>query len=211
MRSVRLPLTLAAATIVVFVAGNVLGYVTHDPETAGGWGGGGGGGLPLPAHLGLVGALIARQAAGDPIGWLLIAIGMSWAGAAVLRYRLYEIDVIVRRTVVYAVLVTMLAAVYPAGVTALGWIGREVTGRSGALAVTLSTLLVAASFQPLRARIRAAVDLRFYRRRCDAERAASQFASRLYGQINLDALHRELLGVIDDTVQPVHASLWLRD
>ena len=94
--------------------------------------------------------------------------------------------------------------------TALGWIGREATGQSGALAVTLSTLLVAASFQPLRTRIQSAVDRRFYRRRYDAEAAASLFSSRLRGQIDLDALHRELLSVIDDTVQPAHASLWLR-
>jgi hypothetical protein len=132
-------------------------------------------------------------------------------GAAVLRYRLYEIDVIVRRTVVYAVLVTVLAAVYLTGVTALGWIGREATGASGTLAVTLSTLLVAASFQPLRTRIQAAVDRRFYRRRYDAERAASLFTSRLRGQVDLEALNRELLGVINDTVQPAHASLWLRE
>lgn len=77
--------------------------------------------------------------------------------------------------------------------------------------VTLSTLLVAASFQPLRARIQATVDRRFYRRRYDVERAASLFSSRLRGQIDLDALHRELMGVIDDTVQPAHASLWLRE
>ena len=91
-----------------------------------------------------------------------------------LRYRLYEIDVIVRRTAVYAV-------------------------------------LVAASFQPLRTRIRSGVDRRFSRRRSDAERAASLFSSRLRGQIDLDALHGELMGVIDDTVQPAHASLWLRE
>ena len=406
MRAARLPWTLAAATAVLFLVGNILGWVTHDPQTAGGWGGGGSAALAaVSASLltfGLVGALIAARLPGNPIGWLLIAVGLSWAtdsalegyaryglelhpgslpgaayanaldswiwivsvglmgiflfqlfpdgrplsprwriltwasggalavavvarvfapgkltdatissaqnpfgvgsvealgsvaslalsltllciplsavslivryrrshgiarmqmkwlvsavaavvivyvvvitisvypagqtplwlmalqdgtvvsfclipfaiGAAVLRYRLYEIDVIVRRTAVYAVLVSMLVALYLAGVTALGWIGRELTGESGTLAVTVSTLLVAVSFQPLRTRIQAAVDRRFYRRRYDAERAASLFSSRLRGQIDLDALHRELIGVIDDTVQPAHASLWLRD
>ena len=406
MRSARLAWTLAATIVACFVAGNVLGWVTHDPQTAGGWGGGGSAALAAVSasllSFGLVGALIAARLPRNPIGWLLIAIGLSWAvdsalegyaryglqlhpgslpgaayanaldswiwivsislmgiflfqlvpdgrplsprwriltwlsagalavavlarvsapgkladatissaqnplgmgslevlgsvaslalsltlvciplsavslivryrrsqgiarmqmkwlasavaavvivyavvitisvypagkaplwlqvlqdgtvvsfcliplaiGAAVLRYRLYEIDVIVRRTAVYGVLVAVLAAVYLAGVTALGWVGRELTGQSGTVAVTLSTLLVAASFQPLRARIQATVDRRFYRRRYDAERAASLFSSRLRGQIDLDALHRELMGVIDDTVQPAHASLWLRE
>ncbi len=162
---------------------------------------------------------LSTYPAGHTPLWLMVlqdATVMSFClipisiGAAVLRYRLYEIDVIVRRTVVYAVLVSTLAAVYLAGVTALGWIGREVTGQSGALAVTLSTLLVAASFQPLRTRIQTVVERRFYRRRYDAETAASLFSSRLRGQIDLDALNHELLGVIHDTVQPAHASLWLR-
>jgi hypothetical protein len=91
---------------------------------------------------------------------------------------LYEIDVIVRRTVVYTVLVGMLAVVYLGSVSALGWVGRQLTGQSGALAVTLSTLLVAVSFQPLRRRIQHAVDRRFSRRRYDAHSAASAFSSR---------------------------------
>ena len=131
-------------------------------------------------------------------------------GAAVLRYRLYDIDVIVRRTVVYAVLVGVLAALYLGAVSLLGWAGRQVTGQSGALAVTLSTLLVAASFQPLRARIRSAVDRRFYRSRYDAEAAAAQFSGRLRSQVDLEAVHRELLDVVHATVQPSHAALWLR-
>jgi hypothetical protein len=405
MRS-RLPGILAIATAILFAAGNLLGYVTHDPQTAGGWGGGGSAALAAVSlsllTFSLVGALIAARLPASPIGWLLIAVGLSWAGdstlegyaryglvlhpgslpgaayanavdawmwlvsislmgiflfqlfpdgrllsqrwrivtwvsggaltlavasqtlapgrltdatvssadnplglgglgglrsvaslalsltlaciplstvslilryrrsqgavrmqmkwlvsataavvivyavvisisvypegktplwlmvlqdgtvvsfcliplaigAAVLRYRLYEIDVIVRRTVVYAVLVATLAAVYLVGVTALGSIGRAATGQSGTLAVTVSTLLVAASFQPLRTRVQAAVDRRFYRRRYDAERAATAFTTHLRGQIDLEALNRELLWVINDTVQPSHASLWLRE
>lgn len=131
-------------------------------------------------------------------------------GAAVLRYRLYEIDVIVRRTVVYTALVGMLAIVYLGSVSALGWVGRELTGQSGALAVTLSTLLVAVSFQPLRRRIQSAVDRRFYRRRYDAHSAAAAFSNRLRSEIDLEALTHELLGVIDETLQPSHAAVWLR-
>jgi hypothetical protein len=130
-------------------------------------------------------------------------------GAAVLRYRLYDIDVIVRRTVAYAVLIGGLAALYLAGVTALGWAGRSLTGQSGTVAVTLSTLLVAISFQPLRRRIQGAVDRRFSRSHYDAEAAAALFSSRLRAQVDLDAVSRDLLEVVHATVQPSHALLWL--
>jgi hypothetical protein len=163
--------------------------------------------------------VVAMSGGSDAPLWLVVAqdaavvsfclIPLS-IGAAVLRYRLYEIDVIVRRTVVYTVLVGVLVVVYLGSVSALGWVGREVTGQSGALAVTLSTLLVAVSFQPLRRRIQNAVDRRFYRRRYDAHSAASAFSSRLRAEIDLEALTHELLGVIDETLQPSHAAVWLR-
>ena len=163
--------------------------------------------------------VVAMSGGSDAPLWLVVAqdaavvsfclIPLS-IGAAVLRYRLYEIDVIVRRTVVYTVLVGMLVVVYLGSVSALGWVGREVTGQSGALAVTLSTLLVAVSFQPLRRRIQNAVDRRFYRRRYDAHSAASAFSSRLRAEIDLEALTHELLGVIDETLQPSRAAVWLR-
>jgi hypothetical protein len=158
------------------------------------------GGSNAPAWL-----VVAQDAA--VVSFCLIPLSI---GAAVLRYRLYEIDVIVRRTVVYTVLVGMLVVVYLGSVSALGWVGREVTGQSGALAVTLSTLLVAVSFQPLRKRIQNAVDRRFYRRRYDANSAASAFSNRLRAEIDLEALTHELLGVIDETLQPSHAAVWLR-
>lgn len=400
----RLPLLLTATTLVLFVTGNLLGWVTHDPQTAGGWGGGGAPALGVISvalfTFSVVGALVASRHPGNAIGWLLIAIAFLWAldstlegyamyglrlhpgslpgpeyanalddwlwivsigtmgtflfllfpdgrplgrtwrlvgwiaagamavtvaattlapgpmkdsavpttqnpfgiggldglasvaslslsllilcipasalglivryrrsrgaarmqmkwlasataaivllyavvvtisggagpaptwlqvlqdgtvlsfglipvaiGAAVLRYHLYDIDVIVRRTVVYTVLVAALAVLYLAAVSTLGWAGRQVTGQSGALAVTLSTLLVAASFQPLRARIRSAVDRRFYRARYDAEAAAARFSGRLRSHVDLEAVHRELLEVVHATVQPSHAVLWLR-
>lgn len=131
-------------------------------------------------------------------------------GAAILRYRLFEIDMIVRRTVIYAVLIVSLGVTYGAAITALGWIGRTVTGQSGTTAITLSTLLVAVSFQPLRSRIQVAVDRRFYRRRYDASAAAAMFAGQLRSQIDLDALDTELIAAINRTVQPSHVTLWLR-
>jgi hypothetical protein len=403
MKVARVPLALVVSTFALFVVGNVLGWVTHDPQTAGNWGGGGAAAL-LAVSVALfcfsvVGCLIASRQPGNAIGWILIAIGFSWAldstmegyamyglvthpgslpgarwanaiddwlwvvsvglmgtflfqlfpdgrlpsrrwrplayvsgaavlltvasdlfltenlvdsavpasgnpfaasalrgipdvaalslpvllscipasavvlliryrrsrgvarlqmkwlvsattaivifysvivamsggtntplwlevaqdaavvsfcliplsiGAAVLRYRLYEIDVIVRRTVVYTVLVGMLVVVYLGSVSALGWVGRDLTGQSGAVAVTLSTLLVAVSFQPLRRRIQNAVDRRFYRQRYDAHSAASAFSARLRAEIDLEALTHELLGVIDETLQPSYAAVWLR-
>jgi hypothetical protein len=131
-------------------------------------------------------------------------------GAAVLRYRLYDIDMIVRRTVVYAALVAVLAVVYVAAVSALGWIGRAVTGQSGPVAVTLSTLLVAVSFQPVHARIQSWVDQRFYRGRYDAQVAVATFSGRLRSEIDLESLSGELLHLVDETLQPSQSMLWLR-
>ncbi len=131
-------------------------------------------------------------------------------GAAVLRYHLYDIDVIVRRTVVYSALIAVLAGLYVAAVSALGFVGRELTGQSGAAAVTISTLLVAVSFQPLRRRIQAAVDHRFYRGRYDAQVAVATFSGRLRSEIDLESLTDELLHLVDETLQPSQTTLWLR-
>ncbi len=129
---------------------------------------------------------------------------------AILRYRLYEIDVIIRRTITYACLVAALAAVYLAGVTGIGALLQNISGSSGTLAVTVSTLAVAAAFQPLRRAIRTRVDHRFYRRAYDAQLAADGFSGKLREEIDLDALTRELLAVVGSTVQPATASVWLR-
>ena len=140
---------------------------------------------------------------------LLLMVPVS-VGVAILRYRLYEIDVLIRKTLVYAVLVTSLAVVYLVGISVLGWAFRSVTGQSGALAVTLSTLAVAAAFQPLRGRIQGAVDHRFYRQTYDAAQTLDAFTGKLRDQIELDNLHNEVLVAVHATVQPRHASLWLR-
>ena len=129
---------------------------------------------------------------------------------AVLRYRLYEIDVIIRRTLIYAALVAVLAALYLGGVTVVGGLLRTVTGGSGAIGVTVSTLAVAAAFQPLRARIQRAVDHRFYRGRYDAVRTLESFSGRLREQVEIETVSGEVLDVVRHTLQPAHVSLWLR-
>jgi hypothetical protein len=138
--------------------------------------------------------------------WLIPAS----VGIAILRYRLYEIDVIIRKTLVYAALAATLALMYLGGISLTTWALRSVIGQSSALGVTLSTLAVAAAFQPLRTRIQRTVDHRFYRRNYDASKTLEAFSGRLREQIDLTALHSEVLGVVTDTVQPSHASLWIR-
>ncbi len=131
-------------------------------------------------------------------------------GIAILRYRLYDIDVIIRRTLAYGALIVALGAVYLVGVYAIGEVLRAATGSSGALAVTLSTLAVAAAFQPLRGRIQRAVDRRFYRAAYDGRAAVDAFSGTVQRQVDLDALTTELLHVIDTTVRPAHCSVWLQ-
>jgi hypothetical protein len=131
-------------------------------------------------------------------------------GIAILRFRLYEIDVLIRRTVTYTVLVAILGAGYLAGIWLLGGLLRTLTGASGALAVTITTLAVWAGFQPLRTRVQAAVDHRFARRRYDANRTLAGLSARLRDRVELESIEGELLALVDATVQPRHASLWLR-
>ncbi len=150
----------------------------------------------------------------DAVEYLFILVYALLPAAiaiAILRFRLYEIDVIVRRTLTYTCLVATLAVVYLGGVTLVGAALRHVTGASSTLAVTISTLAVAAAFQPLRRQIQRRVDQRFYRRSYDAHHAVSEFSGRLREQIDLDALSDELLAVVGRTVQPTSANLWLRE
>ena len=131
-------------------------------------------------------------------------------GLAMLRYRLYDVDVIIRRTLVYAVLVAVLAGVYLGGVALVGALLRSVTGSSGTVAVTVSTLAVAGTFQPLRHRIQRTVDRRFFRSGYDAQAAVAAFSGRLREEIDLDALQKELLDVVARAVHPAHSTLWIR-
>ena len=126
---------------------------------------------------------------------------------AVLRYRLYDLDRVVSRTLTYAVLTVLLGLGYAAVVLGLGRLLPD----SSSLVVAAATLAVVAAFQPARRRIQAAVDQRFNRRRYDAAGTVDAFAARLRDQVDLDALHGELLAVVDRTMQPTRASLWLRE
>jgi hypothetical protein len=125
---------------------------------------------------------------------------------AVLRYRLYDLDRVVSRTLAYALLTVLLGLGYAAVVLGLGRLLPE----GSSLAVAAATLAAAAAFSPLRRRVQAAVDRRFNRRRYDAAGTVAAFAARLRDQVDLDALHTELLAVVDQTVAPTRASLWLR-
>jgi len=127
-------------------------------------------------------------------------------GAAILRYRLYDLDRIISRTLAYGLLTVLLGLGYAGVVLGLG----RLLPQGSSLAVAAATLAVAALFQPLRRRVQAAVNRRFNRRRYDAARIIEAFAARLRDQVDLDALHTELLAVVDQTMQPTRASLWLR-
>jgi hypothetical protein len=118
--------------------------------------------------------------------------------------------VIISRTLVYAVLVAVLAALYLGGVTLVGGLVRTVAGGSGAIGVTVSTLLVAVAFQPLRTRIQRGVDRRFYRGRYDAARTLESFSGRLREHVEIATVSGEVLDVVHETLQPAHVSSWLR-
>jgi hypothetical protein len=143
---------------------------------------------------------------------VLVALGVCMAllplviGAAILRYRLYDLDRIISRTLAYGLLTLLLGGGYALVVLGLG----QLLGRDSSLVVAGATLAVAVAFQPARRRVQAVMDRRFNRRRYDAARTVDAFAARLREQVDLEALSAELLAVVEQTMQPVGASLWLR-
>ena len=146
----------------------------------------------------------------DQVGFVSFASVPIAVGIAVLKYRLYDVDVIINRALVYAPLSVTLALIYVGGVVGMQALFRALTGQESTLAVVASTLAIAALFNPLRRRVQALVDRRFYRRKYDAAKTLSAFNSRLREETDLDSLGEEVLGVVRETMQPEHASLWLR-
>ena len=148
------------------------------------------------------GADVLDVIAGIAIAGLALAVGI-----AIMRYRLYDIDRLISRTVSYAVITALLLAVYVTAVT----LGSRLAPGGSSIAVAASTLAVAALFHPLRRSVQLRVDRQFNRARYDAERTVDSFTRRLRGETNLDAVSADLLGVVRSTMQPAHASLWLAD
>jgi hypothetical protein len=132
------------------------------------------------------------------------------AGIAILRYRLYDIDVVINRALVYVVLTASLVLVYVASVAGLQRLFSPLTGEDNPLSIVASTLLIAALFGPLRRRVQGFIDRRFYRKKYDAAKTLEDFGVRLREETNLGALSEDLVGVVRGTLQPAHASLWLR-
>jgi hypothetical protein len=130
---------------------------------------------------------------------------------AIFRYRLYDIDVIINRALVYGVLTASLALVYVGGVVGLQRLLSPLFGESNQLAVVVSTLAIAALFNPLRRRIQSFIDRRFYRHKYDARKTLESFAARLRQETDLDDLGADLVSVVSETMQPAHVALWLRE
>jgi hypothetical protein len=141
------------------------------------------------------------------VALLLIPVSM---GVGILKHRLYDIDVVVNRVLVYGALTGILGAAYLGIVVVLQRFADSFT-RDSDLAIAGSTLVVAALFRPLRVRVQAFIDRRFYRRKYDAAETLGEFSSRLRDQVDLDSLTQELVDVVGSTMQPAHASVWLRE
>ena len=141
------------------------------------------------------------------VGVMAIPISM---GIAIMRYRLYDIDILINRTLVYGSLSATLVALYFGGIVVSQRVFVFLTGEQSTLAVVASTLLIAALFGPLRGRIQVFIDRAFYRNKYDARQTLEAFSVKLRDETDLEALNEDLVGVVRETMQPAHVSLWLR-
>jgi hypothetical protein len=165
-------------------------------------------------HIGFYFFWLAERSWGLWASYLLVAVGgLSGPiaiGVAILRYRLYEIDLLINRTLVYGSLTATLVLLYFGGIVVLQKVFVLLTGQQSTFAIVASTLVIAALFNPFRRRIQSVVDRRFYRRKYDTRKTLETFSAQLRNETDLDALSHDLVGVVRDTMQPAHVSLWLR-
>jgi hypothetical protein len=170
-----------------------------------------GGGASLPTYTVLEAVDLRWLHLVGYVSALIGILGVPTAvGIAITRYRLYEIDLLINRTLVYGSLTVTLIALYFVGIVVLQRAFVLLSGEKPTLAVVASTLLIAALFNPLRRRIQSFIDRRFYRRKYDARKILEAFSAKLRDETDLDALSDDLVGVVRHTVQPAHVSLWLR-
>ena len=166
-------------------------------------------GISTPLLLGTL-----APAAFEVLGRLLWTLGFLSLplsiGVAILKYRLYDIDRIINRTLVYGLLTVSLAVMYVGSVFSLQYVLRTMTGETSQLVVVASTLAIAALFNPLRRRFQSFIDRRFYRNKYDAQKTLEAFGARLRDETDLETLGDDLVGVVRNTVQPEHVSLWLK-
>src|SRR5918996_113995 len=165
-------------------------------------------------HIGFYYFWLAERSWGLWASYLLVIVGgLSGPiaiGIAILRYRLYEIDLLINRTLVYGSLTATLIVLYFVGIVVLQRVFVTLTGQQSTLAVVASTLAIAALFVPLRRRVQGFVDRRFYRRKYDARKTLEAFSLRLRDETDLEALNNDLVSVVRETMQPSHVSVWLR-